>query len=74
MLIFGLIAFFIGKTLNKFNIIKISDTFTPDKERSEIQQKQDAVMLLKDEIAKSGALKITPLENGKVEVTLTLIQ
>ncbi|MDR2205753.1 MAG: hypothetical protein LBE36_06335 [Flavobacteriaceae bacterium] len=68
------LGFLAGLTLRKYDAIEISDTFTPNKTRSEKQQRHDAVMLLKDEIAKSEALNITPLENGKVEVSLMLIQ
>ena len=56
------------------NVIEVTDTFFPNKSRSKTQQEQDAVLQLKNEIAKSGALKLEYSESGTVKVTLRVVK
>jgi len=53
-------------------IITVTDVFTPNPTRSKNMQAQDAVMQLKNEIVKSGALKMEKVENNRIRVSLKL--
>jgi hypothetical protein len=52
----------------------VSDTFTPNKNRTERQLRNDAVLQLSNEIADSGALLLTQLKNGDYKATLKLVK
>jgi hypothetical protein len=67
------IAFLIGRYSKTFRVKELSDTFYPNKGRSETQISNDAVMQLKNEIASSGAVKYKELENGNVKVSIKVI-
>lgn len=66
------VAFFFGRMSKSINVIEVSDVFTPNPARSETQQAQDAIMQLKNEIAKTGALKITTYADCK-KATLKIV-
>jgi len=52
----------------------ITDTYTPNRSRSDLQQAQDDVMQLKNEIAQAGVIKREELPNGEVKLTIKLIK
>ena len=48
---------FIGLWLKEVRTHTITDTYTPNRSRSDLQQAQDDVMQLKNEIAQAGVIK-----------------
>jgi len=74
MLLGGLVGFHIGFWSYEKNVKTLSDEHLPNYARSKTQQEQDAVMLLKNEIAESGALQFEELESGSVRVSLRVVK
>jgi hypothetical protein len=60
LVVVAVVSFLFGRMTKVLKIMEISDVFTPNPARSKTQQAQDAVMQLKNEIAKTGAVKFTP--------------
>jgi len=67
-------GFILGFYIRGRKIVTVTDTFVPNQTRSEYMQAQDAVMQLKNEIAKSGAIKIEKAENNQIKVSLKLVK
>jgi hypothetical protein len=56
------------------SIVELTDVFKPNPSRSPHQLKQDAIMQLKNEIAKSGAGKYKKIEDGMYEVKIKVLR
>jgi len=60
----------LANPFKKDKILTLTDTYTPNPNRSANQQANDDVLRLQNEIAKSGAVKRREVGNGHVEVTI----
>jgi len=68
-----LAGIFVAKRNFKKKLFCIYDNLKPSANvRSIIQKKQDAVMQLQNEIVRTGALKITDMEDGAQIIALTV--
>jgi len=76
--IFSILFFAIGMIAGFFlyskTVITVTDRFKPNKNRTDEQIKNDAVLQLSNDIAKSGALETTELPNGYLRVNLKIVK
>jgi len=67
------VSIFVGIVIANSNVHIVTDTFIVNKNRTENLQRQDAVMLLKNELAKCKGLKLKyNEESGETTVTLRI--
>jgi hypothetical protein len=74
IIVASIFGFIIGIWYNKQQAITVSDRFTPNRKRTDVQIATDAVMQLQNEIANSGALKMEKLPNGDIRVKLKVVK
>ena len=72
--VFLLLAFKAGIAVKNHRIVTLTDTYTPNHARSDVQQTQDDVMQLKNEIAASGTIKREYLGNGDVKLIIKIVK
>ena len=59
--------------IKRKKIVELSDVLLYNPSRTQTQFVQDAVMQLKNEIAKSGAVKIDKMSDGNYKVSIKVV-